>query len=68
VLDNIEKNLEKSISKRPRNIPMIIDKESTIIVSRIASCLEGHVTFLSSPITSEKKEMGAKPFFDILGG
>lgn len=47
---------------------MIIDKASTINVRRVASCLEGHVTFLSSPITSVKKEMGAKPFFDILGG
>jgi hypothetical protein len=46
----------------------MMDKERTIIVRRVASCLEGQVTFLSSPITSVKKEIGAKPFFEILGG
>tara|TARA_B110000438_G_scaffold111897_1_gene109789 strand:+ start:553 stop:756 length:204 start_codon:yes stop_codon:yes gene_type:complete len=67
-LDNIEKNLANSISKRPKKIPMMMDKARTIIVRRVASCLEGHVTFFSSPITSVKKEIGAKPFFEILGG
>jgi len=46
----------------------MIDRTRTIIVNRVASCLEGQVTFLSSPITSEKNEMGAKPFLVILGG
>ena len=46
----------------------MIDRTKTIIVNRVASCLEGQVTFLSSPITSEKNAIGANPFFVILGG
>lgn len=47
---------------------MIMDKERTIIVSLVDSCLEGHVTFLSSPITSDKKLIGENPFPESFGG
>ena len=68
MFDKIEKNLEKTISNNPKKIPIIIDKANTIIVNLVASCLDGQVTFLSSPITSEKNATGANPFFVILGG
>ena len=56
------------MSNNPKKIPIIIDKANTIIVNLVASCLDGQVTFLSSPITSEKNATGANPFFVILGG
>ena len=39
------------------------------MVKRVASCLEGQVTFRNSPITSTKKDIGANPLRVVnLGG
>tara|TARA_Y100001970_G_scaffold40227_1_gene49571 strand:+ start:1423 stop:1620 length:198 start_codon:yes stop_codon:yes gene_type:complete len=56
------------MSNKPKNIPMIIDKARTIIVSLVDSCLDGHVTFLSSPITSDRKLIGENPLPESFGG
>ncbi len=47
---------------------MIIDKVRTMIVSLVDSCLDGQVTFLSSPITSDRKLIGEKPLPESFGG
>jgi len=46
----------------------MIDRVSTMIVNLVDSCLEGQVTFLSSPITSERKLIGANPLPESFGG
>ena len=46
----------------------MIDKVSTIMVKRVASCLEGQVTFRNSAKTSSKKDIGANPLRVNLGG
>ncbi len=56
------------MSNKPKKIPITIDRARTIIVNLVVSCLEGHVTFLSSPITSDKKLIGAKPLPESFGG
>ena len=38
------------------------------MVNRVASCLEGQVTFRNSQITSTKKDIGANPLRVNLGG
>ena len=56
------------MSNNPKNIPMIIDKARNIIVIIVYSCIEGHVTFLSSPITSDRKLIGENPLPESFGG
>ena len=42
------------MSIRPRNTPIVAESAITSTVRRVASCLEGHVTFRSSEKTSAK--------------
>jgi hypothetical protein len=42
------------MSIKPKNRPIVAESIITITVRRVASCLEGQETFLSSPNTSLK--------------
>jgi hypothetical protein len=59
---------EKSMSIRPRNIPIVAESAITIMVRRVASCLVGHETFRSSEKTSAKNLKTEKPEDPVIPG
>tara|TARA_Y100001936_G_C16022977_1_gene640662 strand:- start:623 stop:985 length:363 start_codon:yes stop_codon:yes gene_type:complete len=59
--ENIENNLAKSISTKPKIIPINVDKTITSTVNLVASCRVGQETFFNSEKTSEKNLNREKP-------
>lgn len=49
------------MSISPRNTPIVAESAITSTVSRVATCLVGHVTFRSSPYISPKNLKIEKP-------